>query len=181
MHQEAPTLPAVLAALLLVAIGLGVAPAPMAQDGGKRALTHDDYDCWQRITDRVIRRDGKWIAVTISPRRGDAELTVRSTTNDKVFRHPRGTRTEFTADGEHVLFRIEPAYADKRRHDLKKLDFYAAKGVREAWLIYPKDERVAAHDLVAGSEAAFVRPQRVPSSALPGFVLDLDRFFATRK
>ena len=62
-------------------------------------------------------------------------------------------------------------------NDLKKLPFYAAKGVREAWLVYPKSERVVVHDFVSGSVAEYGRPSRVPSSALPGFTLDLERFF----
>ena len=126
MLKTAPTLSAShvalpLVTLLLVATGLGLTSAAHAQGGTKRALTHEDYDRWQSITDRVIRRDGKWIAFTISPKRGDGELIVRTTSGDKIYRHPRGTRTEFTADGEHVVFRIEPTYAETRQHQLKRL------------------------------------------------------------
>ena len=63
------------------------------------------------------------------------------------------------------------------QHDLKKLPFYASKGVREAWLLYPEDETVVTQDFATGTVTEYRRPQPAPSSALPGFVLDLERFF----
>ena len=63
------------------------------------------------------------------------------------------------------------------QHDLKKLPFYAGKGVREAWLVYPREERIAIHDLVSGAVSECSPPGRAKSSVIAGFALDLERFF----
>ena len=64
------------------------------------------------------------------------------------------------------------------KHDLKKLPFYKRQGVLEAWLVYPMDEVIEVHDLVADLVRKHGRGAAIASSALPGFVLDSDDFFS---
>ena len=63
------------------------------------------------------------------------------------------------------------------RQDLKKLPFYARQGVTEAWLIYPGENRIEIHDLIFGSIERLGGGDRATSRTLPGFGLDLERFF----
>ena len=64
-------------------------------------------------------------------------------------------------------------------HDLKKLPFYARHGIREAWLIYPTEESIETHELASGLIEGHARGETVRSRAVPGFALELERFFRT--
>ena len=100
--MRSPSLPAILAlALLLSPLG--------AQD--KRALTHHDYDGWQSLRSQVITDDGGWVAYVTTVQVGDAELVVRQTRGDTVYRYPRGNNPTFSPDGRYVVFRVEPEHA----------------------------------------------------------------------
>ena len=37
----------------------------------KKPLDHSVYDSWQRIGERMISNDGKWVVYTIDPQEGD--------------------------------------------------------------------------------------------------------------
>ena len=94
-----------------------------AQTSGraKRALTHDDYDGWKSLSGTKLSDDGRWVAVTVRPAVGDAELVVRSTSGGKTYRHPRGTGARFSADGRWVVFTIAASRADTLAYEKGKL------------------------------------------------------------
>lgn len=76
-----------LAALLAAA---SLAPPAVAQSGGKRALTPDDWDRWRSITGTTVSPAGDWVAYSLVPQVGDGELVIRATRAATEWRVPRG-------------------------------------------------------------------------------------------
>jgi len=62
-------------------------------------------------------------------------------------------------------------------HDRRKLPHYARKGVEEAWLVYPRSERVEIHALQTGTVTECRRGEHAKSSVLAGFRLDFEQLF----
>ena len=62
-------------------------------------------------------------------------------------------------------------------HDRNKLPHYAREGLQEAWLIYPRSERVQIHGLDRGNVTEHRRGEVAESRALTGFNLDLEQLF----
>ena len=119
----------------------------LAQTGGKRALTAQDFDGWKNLQGAAISRDGKFVAYVMQAQDGDGEFFVRSTSGTTEYRIPRGYRPPapppdpadpaataafaalgrllrpvFSADSKFVFFNIEPEKAVilKARKDKKK-------------------------------------------------------------
>ena len=44
----------------------------------KKPLDHTVYDGWQNIGEKIISNDGRWVAWTVTPQEGDADLFVQS-------------------------------------------------------------------------------------------------------
>ncbi len=97
--------PLLIAAALLMAVP---ATAGAQAAGGKRPLTHDDYDGWKSIRGQQISADGRWVLYQIQPQDGEGELVVRSTRSETEYRHERGTGASFTRDNRYVVFLIAP-------------------------------------------------------------------------
>ena len=93
-----------------------------AQD--KRPLEHEDIHEWMRMSDIELARNGKWVAWTEAPDRGDGHLTVTSADGDTRFSIPRGQDPVFSGNNRYVMFRIVPQ-ADSVRQ--KKLDDVKSK------------------------------------------------------
>jgi dipeptidyl aminopeptidase/acylaminoacyl peptidase len=70
-----------LAAVLLAGVLLG---------GGKRPLTHADYDSWRHIQDQKLSNDGRYLAYALFPQQGNGELVVRDLQTGKELRQPIG-------------------------------------------------------------------------------------------
>jgi dienelactone hydrolase len=124
---------AALAAVTAAVLLLGEV-APAQQKGGKRPLTHSDYDGWKAIQGAQISADGRFVAYTLTPQEGDAELVVKDLQTGKEFRHGRGAtpaagaavkglptpegpatgaRVVFTGDIKFVVFSIAPTKAEQ--------------------------------------------------------------------
>ncbi len=86
----------------------------------KKPLDHTVYDSWQRIGERMISNDGRWMVYSIDPQEGDNELVIQST--DTTYRRtiPRGYNAEITEDSRFVIFRIKPLFTDTREAKIKK-------------------------------------------------------------
>ena len=88
--------------------------------GQKKPLDPTVYDGWQRIGERVLTQDGKYIAYTVVPQEGDGSLFIRSTAGSYAKEIPRGANAAFTADGRFVVFQIHPFFRDTREARIKK-------------------------------------------------------------
>ena len=87
----------------------------------KKPLDHSVYDGWQSIGERIISANGKWVAYTITPQEGDADLFIRSAENISIKTLiPRGYNAKFTEDSRFLVFRIRPFYKETRDARIKK-------------------------------------------------------------
>ena len=109
---------------LIVVVFLAGALDVMGQPQAKKALDHDAYEIWNRITERAVSDDGRWALFSLSPEDGDAELRVKSLTSDQAHHLPRGVSAQFSQDTRFVAFRIEPSKEAVRhaKREKKKKD-----------------------------------------------------------
>ncbi len=92
--------------LALLAVG---SSGIVAQEG--RTLTFQDLMKVRQIQDPSISADGRWVALSAVPDRGDGEALVYSAEGDQVYSIPRGSNPVISADGRWVAARLEPSFA----------------------------------------------------------------------
>ena len=86
----------------------------------KKPLDHSVYDNWQRIGERMISNDGKWVVYTIDPQEGDNELVIQSSDAKYKKTIARGYNAVITEDSRYAIFRIKPFFIDTREARIKK-------------------------------------------------------------
>jgi len=86
----------------------------------KKPLDHTVYDSWQRIGEKMISNDGKWVVYTIDPQEGDNELVIQSSDAKYKKSIPRGYNAVITEDSRYVVFKIKPLFKDTRDAKIKK-------------------------------------------------------------
>jgi len=82
----------------------------MAQQKG--ALTVTDIMKLRQIHHTVISEDGRWVAYTASPDRGDGEVKVHSTKDKKIYTIDRGSNPIFSRNGHWVAAAFLPKSAE---------------------------------------------------------------------
>ncbi|MGD2124335.1 MAG: prolyl oligopeptidase family serine peptidase [Gemmatimonadota bacterium] len=100
--------------IILLGLFLLVTPAVLgAQVAGKKALTHDDYDIWKRVSANALADNGDWIAFVVSPREGDGVMTLRSLGDEtaRLVEIDRGSGPRITPDSRFLIFTIDPMQA----------------------------------------------------------------------
>ena len=108
--------------------------------GQKKAMDHDVYDSWQRVTGVDMTPDGNVLVYGIEPQEGDGVLFVRNMTpvDRNGLRTPGGTRRSRKAaapaelqiprgcsarldpQGKYLYCRIKPQFAKTRREKIAK-------------------------------------------------------------
>ncbi len=88
--------------------------------GQKKPLDHSVYDGWQRIGERMISNDGKWVLYTVDPQEGDNELVIQSADGQYKKTLARGYHAVMTEDSRFAIFRIKPFFKDTREARIKK-------------------------------------------------------------
>lgn len=86
----------------------------------KKSLDHTVYDSWQRIGERMISNDGKWVVYTIDLQEGDNELVVQSSDAKYKKTIARGYNAVITEDSRYAIFRIKPLFKESREARIKK-------------------------------------------------------------
>ena len=74
----------------------------------KKPLTHDVYDSWKEIPDKMISSDGSTVVYTLNPQEGDGKVMFHSLKNIKIDSVQRGTDIKLTDDAEFAIFKIKP-------------------------------------------------------------------------
>ena len=87
----------------------------------KKQLDHSVYDSWQRIAERTLSPDGKWVIFTIDPQEGDNELVIQSIDGKYKKVIERGYNATITRDSRFAVFKIRAFYKDIRQARVKKL------------------------------------------------------------
>lgn len=86
----------------------------------KVPLTHQVYDSWQRIGERVLSPDGNWAVFTIDPQEGDGTLVLQSLRSDFRKEFPRGYGAAISYQGRYLVFKIKPFFAAVKEARNKK-------------------------------------------------------------
>ena len=75
----------------------------------QRSITFEDVEKWQRITSRTISDDGKWVAATFAPWRGDSRVELYSADGkEKQSFSPVG-ECRFSSSSQHFIVKEVPA------------------------------------------------------------------------
>lgn len=94
--------------------------SPVLLFAQKKPLDHTVYDGWQSIGEKIISNDGRWLAWTVTPQEGDADLFVQSANGFFKKQIPRGYNATITEDSRFLVFEIKPLYQDSRNARIKK-------------------------------------------------------------
>lgn len=103
--------------LMLLFCLLGITNFLNAQ---KKPLDQSVYDSWQSIGERLLSNDGKYIAFTVNPQEGDANLLVQSTNGVFKQEFARGYAAEFSDNNRFLIFKIKPFFKETRDAKIKK-------------------------------------------------------------
>ncbi len=93
---------------------------PIISFSQKKPLDHSVYDSWQRIDEKLISANGKFVAYTIAVQEGDANLVIQSTKGDKLIEVARGYNITISDDDKFVVFKIKPTYKQTRDAKIAK-------------------------------------------------------------
>ena len=91
-----------------------------AASAQKKPLTHDVYDGWKSVGERLISNDGQYTVYTINPQEGDGELIIQQTTTLEKKTIARGYNAVITEDSRYVVFKIKPIFQETRQAKIKK-------------------------------------------------------------
>ncbi len=105
--------------IIWITVLIGSMATGYAQSG-KRAMTVDDLVNWERITQKKISDDGKWIAVRQSPWQGDPTVIVYESSGNKLKEIPLGNKVDFSPSSEFVIISLTSPKAVTDSLKLKK-------------------------------------------------------------
>lgn len=108
-------------ALVLSAAVLPFIGADLQAQGGKRPLTHDDYDSFPSLRSTSYSRDGKWMSYIVKPSVGDGVLHVQQVDGSKSYTFERGQGLSFSNDNKLAFFKMGKSVEEERMKKLKKL------------------------------------------------------------
>jgi dipeptidyl aminopeptidase/acylaminoacyl peptidase len=74
----------------------------------KKLLTHDVYDSWKEIPDKMLSTDGSTVVYTLNPQEGDGKVVFHSLKSTKIDSVQRGAEIKLTDDAEYAIFKIKP-------------------------------------------------------------------------
>ncbi|MEJ2540657.1 MAG: prolyl oligopeptidase family serine peptidase [Gemmatimonadota bacterium] len=99
-------IPTTLFPVLLSALALA---GPVLAQGGDRPVTFTDIMQIREVEQPTISHDGRWVALTAEPDRGDPEVVVREARGEGRFSVPLATEPVISADGRWVAMRLVPS------------------------------------------------------------------------
>ena len=86
----------------------------------KKPLTHEVYDGWRSVGEKVISNNGRLIVYAVNPQEGDGMLEMHNIPENKISRAERGYNAVISADSRFVFFKIKPRFQDVRQARIKK-------------------------------------------------------------
>ena len=93
---------------------------PLIATQAQRSITIQDVEKWERITSRSISDDGKWIAVTFTPWRGDSRVELHSADSKEQHKYSPANSYNFSASTKYFIVKENPALALTDSLKLKK-------------------------------------------------------------
>jgi dipeptidyl aminopeptidase/acylaminoacyl peptidase len=86
----------------------------------KPVLDHTVYDSWQSIKEIVYQPQGHFIVFSITPQEGDATMVIRNVKSGTETKIERGAQASFTEDGQFLIAKIKPLFAETRKAKIDK-------------------------------------------------------------
>ena len=74
----------------------------------KKPLDHQAFDIWNEIENPQISDDGNWVTYELQPGKGNSKLGLYNGKSGETVFFERGSDAVFTADNEHLIFKIVP-------------------------------------------------------------------------
>ncbi|TFH36895.1 MAG: hypothetical protein E4G95_05305, partial [Bacteroidia bacterium] len=106
--------------VLFTLILISVLIQPALSQVVKKSLDHDAIEMWNRITEKTISPDGRFIAYKTEPWKGDTELFIYSLKGEKIASFSCGLGAGFSSDSRFLIFDILPATEVVRELRIKK-------------------------------------------------------------
>jgi dipeptidyl aminopeptidase/acylaminoacyl peptidase len=86
----------------------------------KKELDHSVYDGWQSIKEILFQPQGEFICYSVNPQEGDGQLFIRQIYSGKQWVIDRGAQPVFTENGQYLIAKIKPRFADTRQAKMDK-------------------------------------------------------------
>jgi len=86
----------------------------------KKVLTLEDYPQWKHILSPSISSDSNWVSYTLRPNGGDATVTIKSLSADKVYEIPYASRAMFSEDSRWAAYLIGVSKAETKKLQKEK-------------------------------------------------------------
>ena len=83
--------------------------APLSGQQGERPITFTDLMQIRQAEQPSISPDGRWVALTAAPDRGDPEVVVREVGGPGAHSVPGASRPVISSDGAWVAMRLNPS------------------------------------------------------------------------
>ena len=83
-------------------------------------MDHSVYDSWQSIREVVFQPQGKFISYVVAPQEGDAILVIHNNKDNSTVKIQRGTQATFTENGQYLIAKIKPLFAETRKAKIDK-------------------------------------------------------------
>ncbi len=86
----------------------------------KKPLTHEVYDGWKSVGERVLSNNGRIAVYSINPQEGDGVLYINDLQTNRITEIKRGYGAVVSADSRFVFCKIRPRFQDTRQARIKK-------------------------------------------------------------
>ena len=97
---------------ILKKISLGlIAITPIVTTQAQRSITPHDLEKWERITNRTISDDGRWVALTFTPWHGDSHVELHSTDGKQSIMYTPANSPTFSSTTNYLIVKKIPAIA----------------------------------------------------------------------
>ena len=114
------TLRSALALILLAAPAAAQLPAPGSGLSTAKALDHDAFGIWNRISGQTLSADGRLALYQLVSEKNDTRLMVQPLGGGAAIEVERAEAARFSEDGRYVVFRIKPSKAAVEEAKKKK-------------------------------------------------------------
>lgn len=92
----------------LLALGIGLITSLAWAQPAKKILTFDDILKWNRITEKAISENGKWLVYKSEPWKGDPILHVVEVNGEQKWQFRGGEAPYISPKGKYVIFTLQP-------------------------------------------------------------------------
>ncbi|MFA6404176.1 MAG: prolyl oligopeptidase family serine peptidase [Salinivirgaceae bacterium] len=105
----------------------------------KKVITTDDFANWNRIENRLISNNGKWVAYELNHQKGDGKLIINNLekqTNDTLM---YGYDAVFSPNSDFIAFKLKPAADSLRKAKLAEVK--KEKMPKDSLVVYKLDTK----------------------------------------